>query len=122
MGLVESVVCERLKCLEYLFDRGACDPPLGGARDELLLQARKDILFLLAHRVSQGVRLRAREATERRGRGHDVLLVDEDAVRSLEERLKEGVQIRHRLLAVLAADVGRNVRHWPWPIERDHGG
>ena len=59
MGLVESVVCKRLEGLEHLVDRGAGNPTLGCARNELLLQSGEDILFLLAYRVPQGVRLRA---------------------------------------------------------------
>ena len=87
-----------------------------------MLQPSEHILLLLAHGVSERVGLWAREATERRSGGHDVFLIDEDAIGSLQERLQKRVQIGHRLLAMLAADVGRNVRHWARSIERNHGG
>ena len=62
--LIEPVVCERLECLKHLVDRSAGNATFGGARDELLLQAGEDVLFLLPHGVAQGVRLRPREAAE----------------------------------------------------------
>ena len=76
---------------------------------------------LLADRVAEHVGLGEREAGERLRHGHDVLLVDHDAVRLLQHRLERGVGVRHRLLAVLAADVRRDVVHRPRAEERDHG-
>ena len=41
---------------------------------------------------------------------------------SLQRRLQRVVEVGDRLLAVLAADVGGDVRHRPGPEEGDHGG
>ena len=89
--LVEPVVGKRLKRLEYLLDhaRGYATPCC--ARDELLLEPSEHVLLLLAHRIPQGVSLRPGEATECRCSRHDVLLVHEHAVRSLQEWLKKRV-------------------------------
>ena len=89
--LVEPVVCKRLKRLEHLLDhaRGHATPCC--ARDELLLEPSEHVLLLLAHRIPQGVSLRPREATECRCGRHDVFLVHEHAVRSLQEWLKKRV-------------------------------
>ena len=100
----------------------AVDAALGGLADELLLLGAQDARLLLADRVAEGVRLRAGEPAEGHGRGHDVLLVDEDPVRLLEVRLEQRVEVGHRLLAVLAADVGRDVVHRARAVERDHRG
>ena len=85
-----------------------------------MLQAGENVLLLLPYGVAKGVRFRPREAAERGGGGHDVLLVDEDPVGSLQERLKERMQVGDRLLAVLAANVGGDVRHRARSIEGDH--
>src|SRR5207247_10045877 len=81
----------------------------GRLGDELLLLGTQDARLLLADGIAERVRLRPGEAAERDRRGHDVLLVDEDPVGPLEERLEQRVEVRDRLLAVLAPDVGRDV-------------
>ena len=86
----------------------------------LLAHGAQDRGLLLADRVAEGVRLGAREAAQGDGGGHDVFLVDEDPVRLLEVGLEQRVEVGHRLLAVLAADVGGDVVHRPRPVERHH--
>ena len=120
MGLVEAVALERLERLEDRVDRLRADAALGRLGDELLLHRAQDARLLLADRVAERVRLRAGEAAEGDRRGHDVLLVDEDPVGPLQVRLEQRVEVRHRLLAVLAPDVGRDVVHRAGPVERDH--
>ena len=121
VGLVEPVALERLEGLEHRVDRLRRDATLGGALDERLLHRPQDRRLLLADRVAQRVRLGPREAAQGHGRGHDVLLVDEDAVRPVQERLEQRVEVDDRLLAVLAPDVGRDVVHRPRAVERHHG-
>ena len=98
----------------------ASTPRSAAWRDELLLLGAQDRRLLLADRVAQRVRLGAGEAAEGDGRGHDVLLVDEDPVGLLQVRLEQRVEVGDRLLAVLAADVGRDVVHRAGAVERDH--
>ena len=61
--------------------------------DELLLHRPQDGRLLLADRVAQRVRLGTREAAQGDGRGHDVLLVDEDPVRPVQEGLQQRVEV-----------------------------
>ncbi len=122
VGLVEAVALERLEGGEDRVDRRRADPSLGGLGHELLPLGAEDRGLLLADGVAEGVRLRAGEAAEGHRGGHDVLLVDEDPVRLLEVRLEQRMEVRHRLLAVLAADVGRDVVHRAGPVEGHHRG
>ena len=120
--LVEPVALERLERLEHGVDDLGLDAPLRRLGDELLLLRPQHRGLLLADRVAEGVRLGAREPAQGdRGR-HDVLLVHEDPVGLLQVRLEQRVEVGHRLLAVLATDVGRDVVHRARPVERDHGG
>ena len=120
VGLVEAVALEGLEGLEHRVDDGRVHAPLRGLGHELALLRAQDIRLLLADGVAQGVRLGTREAAQRDGGGHDVLLVDEDAVRLLHERLQQRVEVGHGLLAVLPPDVRRDVVHRPGPEERHH--
>ena len=121
VGLVETVALERLEGREDGVDRLRPHASLGRLGDELALQRPQDGGLLLADRVAQHVRLGAREAGQAHGGGHDVLLVHEDPIRPDEIRLQERVQVGHRLAAMLAGDVVRDVVHRARPVERDHG-
>ena len=121
VGLVEAVALEGLEGLEDGVDDLGVHAPLGGLAHELVLLGAQHRGLLLADGIAERVRLRAGEAAEGHGRGHDVLLVDEDAVGLLQVRLQQRVQVGDLLLAVLAADVGRDVVHGPGPEERHHG-
>jgi hypothetical protein len=120
VGLVEAVALERLEGLEDGVDDLRRHAPLGRLADELVLLRAQHRRLLLADGVAQRVRLRAGEAAEGHGRGHDVLLVDEDAVGLGQVRLEQRVQVGHRFLAVLAPDVGRDVVHRAGPEQGDH--
>ena len=122
VGLVEAVSGEGLELGEHLVDDVRLDPLLLRAGLELRLVLAEDVLLLLADRVAEVVRLGAGVVGHRDGRGHDVLLVDEDPVRVPQRGLQGLVEVRDRLLAVLAADVGGDVRHRSRAEEGDHGG
>ena len=118
--LVEPVPLERLERLEHRVDDLRLDTPLRGLGDELLLLRPEHRRLLLADRVAEGVGLGTGEAAEGDGGGHDVLLVDEDPVGLLQVRLEQRMEIGDWFLAVLPADVGRDVVHRPGAEERDH--
>ncbi len=122
MGLVEPVALERLERLEHRVDDLGLDAALRRLGDELLLLRAQHRGLLLADRVAQGVRLGSREPAQGDRGGHDVLLVHEDPERLLQVRLEQRVEVGHRLLAVLAPDVGRDVVHRTRAVERDHRG
>ena len=111
MRLVEAVPLERLERGEDGVDRRWRHAALRRLGHELLAHGPQHGRLLLADRIAEGVGLGAGESAEGDGRGHDVFLVDEDPVRLLEVRLQQRVEVRHRLQAVLAADVGRDVVH-----------
>ena len=122
VGLVEAVPLERLEGGEHRIDDPGLDAPLRRLGDELLLLRPQDRRLLLADRVPERVRLRPGEAAEGDRGGHDVLLVDEDPVGLLQVRLEQRVEVGDLLLAVLPADVGRDVVHRARPVEGDHRG
>ena len=121
MRLVEPVALERLEGLEHRVDGLGRHPALGRALDEGPLHRAQHVALLLADRIAQHVRLGPREPAEGHGGGHDVLLVHEDPVRPVEERLQQRVEVLDRLLAMLAPDVGRDVVHRARAVERHHG-
>ena len=122
VGLVEAVAGEGLELGEDLVDDVRRDALLLRAGLELRLVLAEDVLLLLADRVAEVVRLGTGVVRHRDGGGHDVLLVHEDPVRVPQRGLQGVVQVGHRLLAVLAADVGGDVRHRSRAEEGDHGG
>ena len=120
--LVEAVALERLEGLEHGIDDLRLDATLGRLGDELLALRPEDGRLLLADRKPQSVGLRSCEAAQGDRGGHDVLLVDEDPVGLLQVGLEQRVQVGHRLLAVLAPNVGGNVVHRPGSVQGDQGG
>ena len=76
---------------------------------------------LLADRLAQRLGLGRREPGKRLRDLHVLLLVDADPVRVAGDRLQTLVDERHRLLAVLARRVHRDVRHRAGAVERDEG-
>ncbi len=74
---------------------------------------------LLADRFTQIVGLEEREAGDLLGDLHVLLLVDRDAERRAGDRLQPRIDVRDRLLAVLAPRVTRDVRHRARAVERN---
>ena len=76
-------------------------------------------LDLLAHGAAQQIGFAERIAGEILRDLHHLLLIDDDAVGLLQDRLEaRGGDIR-ALLAVLARAIGRDIRHRPRTVERD---
>ena len=108
---------------DLLEDRGRellRDPAGDRALDEDLALGIHLGLDLLAHRAAQQIGAAQRVAGELAGDLHHLLLVDDDAIGLLEDRLEQRVQIFGLLDAVLAVDVARDVVHRTRPIERVH--
>ena len=82
-------------CVDALLER---------AVDEDALLLRHLLGLLLAHRAAEEIGAAERVAGERLRDLHDLLLVDDDAVRRLEQLVDERVQLRDRRAAVLAVD------------------
>jgi hypothetical protein len=75
-------------------------------------------MVLLADRLPQILRFEEREAGELFRDLHVLLLVDRDAVGLTRDRLQPLVDVRDRLLPVLASRVDRDVLHRPRAVER----
>ena len=105
--LVERVVLRLLHVRPELVGDAGGDPVRRAALEELLLQRGHQRVDLLADRLAQVVGLGGGEAGDLLRDLHVLLLVDADAVRGARDRLQPLVDVRDRLLAVLAARVAR---------------
>ncbi len=121
VSLVEAVALEGLEGGEDGVDDVGLDAPFGRLGDELLPHLGHELGLLLADGPAESVRLGAREAGECLRRRHDVFLVNEHAVRSIEVRLQQRMEVRDLLAAVLSRDVVGNVVHRARAVERHHG-
>ncbi len=127
MRLVEGVVGERHQDVPQRLDRGPGVAVGGHARLERDVLGVEDLALLLAHRLAQQVGLSEGVAGDLLHDREDLLLVDDQAVRRLQdlrERLLElGVDRRDLLPAVLAQGVvGVGVgAHRTGAVERQHG-
>ncbi len=118
MGLVEAVSGEGDQDLEDAVGVGGLESVRHRALDEFDLLLDHDLVLLLPHRAPQEVGLSQAVAADSLGDLHDLLLVHDDPVGLLEDRLEAGVGIGDRRLARLGVDELRNVVHGARPIER----
>jgi len=102
--LVEAVPREVGHQVEDLRRRRLGDRPGEGALDEAGALLVHDLLLLLPHRAAEQVGLAQRVARQGGGDLHDLLLVDDDPVGLLQDRLQERVLVLDRPVAVLPLD------------------
>ena len=121
VALVEAVAGEGLDLVPEVRRLLRRHASAGGAVDELRLHLGHDVGLLLAHGLAQRVRVGHAEARHRHGDQHHLLLVDDDAVGLLQDRLHLGREIAE-LLALLALDVLVDQRHGARPVEGVQGG
>ena len=117
--LVEAVVGELVEQVPDLVGLGAADAVGLGALDEQRLLRVHLGLDLLAHRAAQEVGAAEGEARELAGDLHHLLLVDDDALGLVEDRVDRGVQAVALLAAVLDVAELRDVLHRAGAVERD---
>ena len=121
VGLVEAVAGEGLDLGEDFQCLGFLDVVRSRAVDEGSLLLVHLGFELLTHGPAQQVGTAQRVPGQRLRRLHHLLLINHDAVGLGNDRLEQGVQVVDLLLAVLTADVGRNVLHWTRTVEGDDG-
>src|ERR1051326_2939718 len=102
--LVEAVARERLDVVEDLVGLLLVVAMCQRAGHELLALRDHQRQDLLPHRLAQQVRLAERVAGHALGDLHDLLLVDDDAVRLLEDLLHHRHEVLRLRLSVLALD------------------
>ena len=92
-----------------------------GALDEHLLILCELILFLLGDGLAHAVRLSQAEAAHHLNDLHDLLLIDHDAIRVLQDRFQAGVRIMHQRRVFPAAQIFRDILHRAGAKQRDGG-
>ena len=93
VALVETVVCKRLKHVEYLFRMLLGMTQGHSTLDELLLLGRHFLDLLLSHDPPEVVCFRKREAGDDLRDTHHLLLVDDYAVRGLQQILERRIGV-----------------------------
>jgi hypothetical protein len=121
VGLVEAVAGELRHQVEDVVGLRPVHALLDRAGDEALLLLVHLALDLLAHGAAQQIGLAERIARQHLGDLHHLLLVDDDAIGLLEDRLEHRVQVVGLLVALLAGDEARNVVHRAGAIQRHDG-
>ena len=119
--LVEAIVGEMRQQIENRIGEPHLDAVLFAAVEEVLLLPHQDLRFFLAHRAAQEVGLPEREAREHLHDLHDLLLIQHDAERLLEDRFEERMHVCDFLLAVAAGDevLDHARAQRPRAVERD---
>ena len=113
------MACDLLNA--YLLQYLRVVPVLLTLLDELRLHRINDGLFLLTHRLTQGITLASGKASQLSGEEHHLLLVHGDSVGILQVLLHARDIVLDFLLSVLTGDEGRNVIHRSRTIEGVHG-
>jgi len=121
MRLVEGVGSKLLPVAPYLLQHLRVVAVLLSLLDKLRLHRIYDGLFLLTHRLTQGIRLASGEAGKLTGKKHHLLLIDRNAVGILQILLHTRDIVGNLLLAVLAGNKVRDVIHRSRTVEGVHG-
>ena len=121
VGLVEAVAREFGDELENIFGARPVHTVGHGTFDEARLLRRHLLLDLLAHGAAQEIRFAEREARQLARDLHHLLLIDDDAVSLLEDRLDQRMQIIGCLASMLPVHVGVDIVHRARPVECDDG-
>jgi hypothetical protein len=119
VGLVEAVVGELVEEVPDLQRLGLIDAVLGRALQELGPFGIHRLLDLLAHGAAQQVGAAKRIARHLLRDLHHLFLVDDDALRLVEDVIDGGVQVVPLAQPVLHLAVFRDVLHRAGPVERD---
>ena len=83
---------------------------LCAALQKNLLLRHQEVVLLLPHRTAQEIRLTKAEPREHLHNLHDLLLIEHDAKRLLEDRLEQGVHVDDLFFPMQAVD---EIRHHP---------
>ncbi len=118
MGFVEAVVRELVEKVPNLLRFGLIDAILCGARKEFGALSIHRLLDLLTHRPAQKVSAAEGIPGHLPGDLHHLFLIDDDALRFIEDIVDQRVEFIARLSVILDVAIFRNVLHRTWPIQR----
>ena len=121
VALVEGVGSKLLPVAPNLVEYLGVVPVLLSALDELGLHLVYDVLLLLTHGLTQGVRLTTGEVGQLAREEHHLLLVYGDTVGVLEVLLHTGNVVLNGLAAVLTVNEVGDVVHRTRTVQRVHG-
>ena len=111
--LVESVFGEFCAGIEDGFGIGAPDAALDRAGDETVALRRHLLAIFLAHGAAQNIGFAETIAGQIAGDLLHLLLIGDDAVGRLQDRLELRMQVVGALVTELSRAIGRNIRHRP---------
>ena len=121
MGLVESISCKRLQHVEDLFCVLLCISLLYSSSLELHQLLCQGVNLLLTHDTSQDICFSKSVSCNDLGCLHDLLLIDDDSVGGLQDRLQGRVWICDWSASPLGVDVFGDELHRTGPVEGIQG-
>ena len=121
MRLVEGIGCEFLPVGPYLVQHVLIISVLLAPFDKLGFHGIYYRLFLLTHRLTQGVTLTTREIGQQTREQHHLLLINGDAVGIFQIPFHHGNGICNLLLPFLTRDERRDVVHGTGAVKGIHG-
>ena len=118
MRFVEAVLREFCASIEDRFGVAMADTALDRSGDETVALRRHLLAVFLAHRAAQDIGLAEAVAGEVARDLLDLLLIGDDAVGRLQDRLELRMQVIGALVAELSRAIGRDIRHRSRTIQR----
>ena len=129
MRLVKCIFRKAHHAVKDFIRRRLVDPP-GSASGHVFLRVSHDkvpaflchdIRLLLGHGTAHQIAAPVGIASQVADDLHHLLLVDDTAIGSLQDRLEKGRIIMHRGCLLLPPDIGRDKAHRPRPVQGDPG-
>ncbi len=121
MGLVEGVPGERLYQVEDLIRQPLVVALVQSPIDEFVPFLLHDLRYLLAHGLADYVRLAQAVSGHGLRNEENLVLVDNDPVRLLQDVFQHGMRVFSLPLAVFRLDERIYMVHGARPVERYHG-
>ena len=120
MRLIEGVGGESFPVGPYLLEHLRIVTVLLTALDELGFHGVDDILFLLTHRLTEGVALTTGEVGQQSRQQHHLLLIDRNTISILQVFLHDGDIVGNLFVAMLTTDELRDITHRSRSVEGVH--
>ena len=120
MRLIEGIGSELFPVTPNLLQDGWIMSIFLSLLNKLRLHRINDVLLLLTHRLTQGIRLTSGEVSQLSGKKHHLLLIHRNAISILQVLLHARDVILDFLLTVLTGDERRDIIHRSRTIQGIH--